>query len=99
MEEHLGESHNYTIKIYQDLADLLLATQRRGDALVLLEKAAKGLEISRGEGSEAASEARESVRRIVMNLDNETSKKPTPPSQSLSNMMILSDPVPSTNGM
>lgn len=99
MEEHLGESHNYTIKIYQDLANLLLATQRRGDALVLLEKAAKGLEISRGEGSEAASEARESVRRIVMNLDNETSKKPTPSSQSLSNMMILADPVLSTSEM
>ena len=99
MEEHLGESHNYTIKIYQDLANLLLATQRRGEALVLLEKAAKGLEISRGEGSEAASEARESVRRIVMNLDNETSKKPTPSSQSLSNMMILADPVLSTSEM
>ena len=75
MEEHLGEIHNYTIKTYQNLASLLLATQRRGDALVLLRKAVKGLEISRGEGSVAASEARESVR-MVMKMDNEMSPKP-----------------------
>ena len=81
MEEHLGESHNYTIKTYQDLAKVLLATQRRGDAVVLFEKAAKGLEISRGVGSVAASEAWESVRN-VMNMDDETSEKPTPSSQT-----------------
>ena len=41
MEEHIGESHEYTVRLYQDLAKLLLAMGRRGDALALFEKPAK----------------------------------------------------------
>ncbi len=48
MEEHLGESHDYTVKIYQNLGELLLLMGRKEDALGLLEKAAKGLEVLRG---------------------------------------------------
>ncbi|MCJ1374428.1 hypothetical protein MMC20_005660 [Loxospora ochrophaea] len=64
MEEHLGESHNYTVKIYQDLGGLLLTMRRRADALIMFEKAARGLEILRGENTAAASEAREKVRMV-----------------------------------
>lgn len=42
MEEQLGTSHNYTVKLYQDLGDLLTKLERREEALILIAKAAKG---------------------------------------------------------
>lgn len=72
MEEHLGESHNYTIKIYQDLGELLLQMGRNKEALGLLEKAASGLEASRGYASAVASAARERVSSVrEINVEKE----------------------------
>lgn len=76
MEEHLGERHNYTVKIYRDLGEVLFAMGRRRDALVFIEKAAKGLEISRGEDSAVACEARERVK-ILMDMDGGEYETPT----------------------
>lgn len=70
MEEHLGDCHDFTVKIYQNLGELLLLMGRKEEALGLLEKAAKGLEVLRGRNSVAACKTREWVR-IVRNVDRE----------------------------
>lgn len=68
MEEHLGESHNYTNKIYQDLDELLLQMGKNQEALGQPEKAASGLEASRGQDSVVMTAARErlgTVRDVI----------------------------------
>ena len=45
MEEQFGISHNCTVKLYQDLVDLLTNLERRSKALLLLTKAAKGMDV------------------------------------------------------